>query len=293
LHSDALKQARADEDTARRAARPTQSRHGTVTASAPDSPQYAWLIHGSREQATYLRKHGHGVPWRYKYKVLEVKPHAARLEIPNDGSVPRVKEWQLLRRLTPAHPGEHGPTADSPVITDSGLAIPLSPATVSPAASDPLADGSETAYDIECVSHAERVGNLYKIWLKWRGYSELTFRWRHELVRETTNLELLSEIETAVTQERDRLRAQQRAYAEDEVEDWTAPPPPEATPDDTPSGFADAPGPISGRLRSRAATVLLVSECDSDFDSEDAVRIAFDYHTSLRGSMFYMDVTHY
>ena len=293
LHSDALKQARADEDTARRAARPTQSRHGTVTASAPDSPQYAWLIHGSREQATYLRKHGHGVPWRYKYKVLEVKPHAARLEIPKDGSVPRVKEWQLLRRLTPAHPGEHGPTADSPVITDSGLAIPLSPATVSPAASDPLADGSETAYDIECVSHAERVGNLYKIWLKWRGYSELTFRWRHELVRETTNLELLSEIETAVTQERDRLRAQQRAYAEDEVEDWTAPPPPEATPDDTPSGFADAPGPISGRLRSRAATVLLVSECDSDFDSEDAVRIAFDYHTSLRGRMFYMDVTHY
>jgi hypothetical protein len=106
---------------------------------------------------------GRGVLWRHKYKVLEVKPHAARLEVPSDGSVPRVKEWQLLRRLTPAHPGEHGPAIDSPVVTDSGLAIPLSPATVSPASSDPLADGSEAAYDIECVSHAERVGNLYKI----------------------------------------------------------------------------------------------------------------------------------
>ena len=250
-HSDALKRARADEDRARADARPNASRHGVIVASTPDTPRYAWLIHGSRDQATYLRKHGHGVPWRHKYKVLEVKPYAVRLEVPADGSVPRVREWQLIRRLSPAHPGEHGPDADSPVLTDSGIAIPRAHSAGAATPADPLQNQPEAEYEVECVSHAERVGNLYKIWLKWRNYDELTFRWRHELVRESANQELLREIDDAVAKERARLHAQHSSYAEDDAEDWSTPPQ-----NDMPVEHASAPGPISNRLRSRGAPVL-------------------------------------
>ena len=83
-HSDAIKRARANEELARKYARLSSSKHGQL-----EKGKYAWLLHGSKEQADYLRKHGHGLPWKHKYKVLDLTPHAVRLEVPKDGSVPR------------------------------------------------------------------------------------------------------------------------------------------------------------------------------------------------------------
>ena len=76
----------------------TDSRSGRIRASTPTCPSYVRMIRGSFEDARYIRKHGHGAPWKNKYQVLEVRPHAVRLEIPKDGSVPIVNEWQLIRR---------------------------------------------------------------------------------------------------------------------------------------------------------------------------------------------------
>ncbi|MDC0525347.1 DDE-type integrase/transposase/recombinase [bacterium] len=212
-YSDDIKAARVREDNERLFARMQTSRHGQILPSSPAQDRFVWMLHGSKEQATYLRKHGHGTPWRYKYKVLEVKPHAVRLEVPNDGSVPQVNEWQLIRRISPAHEGEHTPDENSPVITDMGVPLP----SVSPDVHHHHGDCDDGIYDIERISHAQGVGNVYRIWIKWRHYDELTWRWRHELVQETSNAEVLEQIEQAVTAERARLQALRHEGAE--VED--------------------------------------------------------------------------
>ena len=108
-----------------------------------------WLLYGSKENAAYIRKHGHGAPWRHKYKVLEVKPHGVRLEVPNDGSVPRVLEWQPMRRVAVAHEDEQGPTGFEPYMTEYGYAMgePKRPGT--DGADGDVGGTDEVLYDIE------------------------------------------------------------------------------------------------------------------------------------------------
>ena len=248
--SDTLKKAHADEQNARIHARLDSAKHGVVEASDDKQARYAWLIHGSKAQAAYVAKHGHGLPWKHKYKVLEARPHAVRLEVPTDGSVPRVGTWQLRRRVAPAHESEHGPDESSPLITESGLLIPghADVDTLDPLSGDPHA-GDENAYKVEHVKYAEKVGRYYKIWLKWVDFDELGWRWAHELRRETTNAELLTEIEEAVNAERTRLNVTKRdAYAEHEDDDAGV----EATPNSEP--------PLLGRgaPRERAAPARLI-----------------------------------
>ena len=55
--------------------------------------------------------------------------------------------------------------------------------------------------------------------MKWVGSDELSWRWRHELVEETCNTELLKEIDDAVTKERERLSTRKDAYAEAEFDE--------------------------------------------------------------------------
>ena len=215
-HSDAIKMARSAEKNAREYANLHSSRFGIVKASTPDQPRYVWMIHGSKEQAAYTRKHGHGAPWKHKYKVLEVKPHAVRLEIPTDGSAPRVNEWQLIRKVHPAAEGEHAPDLDSPFLTETGIPVtrdrmPL-PAEASIDEHGELVFSDEV-YDIEHVSHAEKVGDKFKIWIKWRDYDELTWEWQHSLEYQSCNNELLGEITRAVDKELTRLRCQHPSHA--------------------------------------------------------------------------------
>jgi hypothetical protein len=224
-HSDAIKAARAAEENKRLHSRTDTSRFGTVKASTADCDQFAWLVHGSKEQVDYTRKHGHGAPWKHKYKVLEVTPHAVRLEVPKDGSVPEVNEWQLLRRVIPAHAAEHTPDKLSPKLSEYGIALPnvsIAPRTRSDREMDiGNADGEqygEEEYTIEKILYAEKVGGAYKIWIKWEGYEEITFRWYAELKSETTNKWLLQEMENAVVAEKARsIRSGNKEPDEDEV----------------------------------------------------------------------------
>ena len=254
--SDSIKNARTDEKNARENAHLRNARRGTVLASTPGNDRYVWLLYGSPENAAYIRKHGHGAPWRHRYKVLEVKPHAVRLEIPTDKSVPRVMEWQPMRRVCVAHPNEHGPTGMEPYLTDRGLAIGRQEGQPAPVNGD-VDDQDDEVYEIDHVLRAERIGRYYRIWLKWKGYDEVSYRWRHDLVKETTNQELLDEIQTAVTLAKARYDAEHGLQPEDEDSDEdespTLPTPPTVT--QTPS----LPGPpddrpIAQRKPKRAVT---------------------------------------
>ena len=52
-------------------------------------------------------------------------------------------------------------------------------------------------FPIERIVRADKVGGWYRLWIKWKDHTEITPRWKSELVRETSNPELLEEIERA------------------------------------------------------------------------------------------------
>ena len=272
-YSDAIKEARVREDNARLHARMATAHHGQILPSTPQRSRYVWMIHGSKEQAQYLRKHGHGTPWRHKYKVLEVKPHAVRLEVPKDGSVPIVNEWQLIRRMSPAHEHEHSPDEHSPVLTDMGVPLP----SVAPR-SPPQGEDSDV-YDIEIISHAERVGNVYKVWIKWKGYDEITWRWRHELIKETSNDEILKQIDDAVAQERLRYGASITHAGDSEVED--------AAPGEA-GAVAEPQAALLGRGQRVRPPVNYLMHTDTDWRHQSSNPIAH-YREYCRGQLFYVE----
>ena len=124
-----------------------------------------------------------------------------------------------MRRVSVARDDEHGPQGNEPYITDSGLAVPGVDSTGNTAGPDgDLQD--EQAYEIDYIVRAERIGNRYRVFIKWVGYDEVTYRWRDELVKETANDELLREIEKAVELARARHRSE-HGHLEEEVEDET------------------------------------------------------------------------
>jgi hypothetical protein len=261
--SDSIKRARIEEKDQREYSRLKTARRGTVEASTSTENKYIWLLYGSPENAAYIRKHGHGAPWRHRYKVLEVRPHAVRLEVPKDGSVPKVMEWQPMRRVSVARPDEHGPTGDEPYITESGLAISR-PGITSTEPNGGL-DSDETEYEIERVLNAQRIGGKYKIFLKWKGYDEITFRWRHELLRETTNPELLDEIARATDTARREYHAE-HGYLEEEPEEDTgtdANPTITAIPEPTVMDTADE-RPIAQRKPRRKGALLAFADSVPD-----------------------------
>ena len=238
--SDAIKQARIGEANSREHSHTATSRFGTILPSTSTQAHYAWLLHGSAQQAEYIRKHGHGLPWKYKYKVLEVRPYAVRLEVPSDGSVPRVSEWQLIRRLAPAAADEHEPPKDWAALTESGIRI-SAPASPRPhSGTDPMANdggggdaawtGDDDWYELEGAPHAERVGGYYKVWLKWKDYEPLTWRWHHELRKDGLGEQSTAWVEAAVEAARQRYKMERGRPLDAEIEDEfepAAPPPAE------------------------------------------------------------------
>jgi hypothetical protein len=73
-------------------------------------------------------------------------------------------------------------------------------------------------YPIEKIDHAELDGRFYKIWIKWKNWPDLTWRYRHDLVKETTNAEILKEMEDAVEEVRRRNRETYQRQTEDDEE---------------------------------------------------------------------------
>jgi hypothetical protein len=219
--SDKIKEARTIEANSRRHSE-VNHRVGPIVPGS-----YVRKLHGSQEDAAYIRKHGHGMQWKHRYKVLEVKPHAIRLEIPKDGSVPIIGEWQSIRNCEPSPLGEVLPKPTDPQLTDKG--IPLSPAGPSGDTSDPLDPDDDEVYEIDKVLRAEKIGNRYKLLVKWRGYVDPTPMWRHDLERQTSNAELLREINEAVQ----RCKQERLQHPEEEPSQRTADEPTEAGTSDT------------------------------------------------------------
>ena len=74
--------------------------------------------------------------------------------------------------------------------------------------------------EIESIVRADRIGRDYKLWIKWKDHTHVTPRWRSELLRETTNPEILADIKRVVTEA--KLRAditQGRLDDEEDVDD--------------------------------------------------------------------------
>ena len=102
---------------------------------------------------------------------------------------------------------------------------------------------------------------------------ELTWRWRHELVQETLNDELLSEIENAVTIARQRHQAQY-GHADDEYgQDDTGGVAPDITNSSTTKPLADTAGDLSddrplAQRRPRRSPLLAAVLPEQQFASE-------------------------
>ena len=137
---------------------------------------FVWSLHGSAEQATYIRKHGHGKPWRRKYEVLELKPPTSvRLRVPANG----IQEWQDLRRLTKAEP-QLNPDVDVPLLSPEGVAYAPGCAP-SEFYFDPgcaiVSNVPEEGYYVEAILRAEKLNQRWRLYIKWKDSPSVTTEW--------------------------------------------------------------------------------------------------------------------
>ena len=184
--SDRVKTQRVDRRNS--LANPTRHAGSGVTFKAGD---FVWLIYSSAEKAAYIRKHGHGTPWKHRYRVVEVRlPNSVKLS-KEDGGPPRIQEWQQLRRVSLSPPALHPEDLPTPTLSPEGVPyLSLQPHR----ATDPLsltndeagpAADPDGAYEIEGIVRAEKVKNRWYLIVKWKGYSvttrELSFyRGKHQ-----------------------------------------------------------------------------------------------------------------
>ena len=151
-----------------------------------------WLTYSDSERARYLRKHGHGRAWRHAFEVLDVKPHAVLLDVPDDSSVPDVLPWQSLRKCSFAAPHFHRDDLPQPNIDDRGHIIvepededrrdspshPSDEIPVMPARPvDPMGWDTWTPqreYRIERIVSASKIGGGWRLMVKWEGYPDPT-----------------------------------------------------------------------------------------------------------------------
>ena len=237
--SDFIKASRAAATNARQRME-IDGRTGIIRASDATTDRYVRIIRGSFHEARYARKHGHGEPWKHKYKVLAVRPHAVQLEVPKDGSVPRINEWQLIRRCEPCPAEEVKPAPDDPVLTESGVPLPHhSDDVVEEAAND------DALYPIESILSAEKVGNRFVLWVKWQDHADATKEWATAIQRQINDPELEQQIEDAKA----RWRAQNsRLRDTEEDDDDSASHLPPASSDAAPPACSTAPLPAAPSL---------------------------------------------
>ena len=222
--SDRIKEANVDAKNERIKGRLTQ--HSTGGDISPGD--FVWIQYGDKEKANYLRKYGHGEPWKHRYRVRGVTNHAILLEIPDDGSVPRINQWQLLRRCSLSAPELHcaphvsvaadgTPVEGSPPAGNDEEAVIPGPGDVGDAASR-----VRPRWEVDHIVRAEPSGSGYALWVKWKGdeYPDPT---REPLasLRASATRELRKEIDAAI--------------AKAQGERPRAPPRPAAPPRPTPS----------------------------------------------------------
>jgi hypothetical protein len=169
------------------------------------------------------------------------------LDIPTDGSVPRVNPWQLMRRVTPASPDDHTPDEDTPQLTENGIPLTREEEEVPIPLDGSIEDIPEEdnrLYEIEKIIRAEKTGGRYKLLIKWRNFGEEHNSWlsKTDLENQNCNEEVRQWIATAVTAERTRLEALHPSQVEEEP-DLALPEATEEQPEEP------TLGPISGRLQ--------------------------------------------
>ena len=79
--------------------------------------------------------------------------------------------------------------------------------------------------------HATIEGGRYKIFLKYRNSDQITWRWRNELLQETSNPELIREINDESARARARYEAERGRAPEVDPSDDDQPPTPDADDD--------------------------------------------------------------
>ena len=165
-----------------------------------------WLTYSDADRARYIRKHGHGKAWRHAYTVERVKPHAVRLTLPKDGSVPDVLPWQSLRKCAFAAPYFHDDHMLLPDTADSGLPMIQAPLTevrsndVETNHDEVSQDNGwstwspENKYEIERIVSAETIGNGWRLSVKWSGYPDATPEALHKILKQVKNPIILDQI---------------------------------------------------------------------------------------------------
>ena len=128
-----------------------------------------------------------------------MKPHAVKLEVPTDGSVPEVLPWQSLRKCSSAAPLFHSPDLLVPDVLPNGLPslVPVEPPP-DPSVPDSWqpVDPSEPTYEIERIVSAEPRGSGWTLQVKWKGYDEITPEPLGRILRDIRGHEgLLTEID--------------------------------------------------------------------------------------------------
>ena len=175
----------------------------------PQAGDFVWLRYSDLERARYLRKHGHGKPWRHRFRVVESKPHAVRLLL--DGTVPEVMEWQSLRKCSMAAPNLHRPDLPVPDVDENhSLLMPegggsggLPPdpevlPTPPPEPEDEWTSWSrnkDKVYAIDSIVSATRVGSGWSLMVKWTGYPHPTPEPLSKILAQTNNPQILADIE--------------------------------------------------------------------------------------------------
>lgn len=99
---------------------------------------------------------------------------------------------------------EAEPHPYDPVLTEAGVPLPTVEGAVPPDEPD-----DDALYDIEKVLRAEKIGNKFRLWIKWVGYDEPSPMWRADLVSQPLSDELLNEIEEACQRYRDEHRKEE------------------------------------------------------------------------------------
>lgn len=192
--SDELKQLNADAANVRRASE-KDPRAGKIRPQG-----WVRIIRGSMKEAEQLRKHGHGEPWKHRYRVLEVRPHAVRLEVPKDGSVPAISEWQLIRRCEPSPARLEEPADTDPKLTEDGIPVHGTTTDTEDIPADP--DDPDQVYEIERILSAKKEGGRYMILVKWTGYADATYVPRKQLLEDCEDPEIVKQVADAVERHR-------------------------------------------------------------------------------------------
>lgn len=151
---------------------------------------YVWMIYRDWERASYMRKHGRGMPWKRKFLVVEVpkdSPYGVRLDVSGTkGVIP----WQSVRRLTLAPPGTHHPSEASQM------------APVGEYYANKRATTQETEDPnrpkVEQIVDAQWMESDYSITVKWEGLSETTLETHARAQQVCTTPELKEQLRRAI-----------------------------------------------------------------------------------------------